>query len=972
MDVTPPPDVFRVQTPSRVWDAVKAWRAKDGAREYTAWLFPADTAKEPIVMTFQPPSARAVIELLDTCPGSWSVAERNDHYETSGVMVFGDIDTPMEPEAASFACGRISAKLQLLLRKPPTGENRGTSLARQKSWLHSVWWQSAQSKWHFYYYNLPVKRESFRAAMGQLCAALPDLLDPAPYNMIAMRWPYTANRKGDIGSALAAAYFFAADGTMLGTREQPAWARSRVETLDALRLSVNATAVAVPKDLPELPPPMPDHEAPFEPEPPSMLDRKHVFVEAIFRRRVARIESMEDYWSLMKWCSKRMFVAQGRLWVKSMQQTEVRGEYAIGLSSRRLEDFVRACPPMRRFREYAKRNFGTELRKSIVLSHYDGVEVRAQPYGGTLPPGPHDGHYFNAWAGFAGHRMLQRYDAGDVAHLAADPTSALSMVLRFHHEQLCGGSLKMSMLVMCLLREMFMDPDQALTGRLIWYYSQLEGVGKSTWLQLIRLLFGPEHALYTESLDDVTGRFNASSAGKSVLCVDESCPREKDWARLKYVTTSTRRRLERKGVDAGAVVGRQLVFLASNELKVPLGGQDRRTVLCAVAPDMCTNDPRAVEFAKLVAQPDTVVQLACFLRYMCATAALMLLRREVFHGSVYRSVYVRSAHTPAQRVLRQMLVARCNFDPQVVAEREDGAPVRDRGDKPITAYVSAYVVALDPKEGGWATQVQCSVWDKYYRRAAGRVGASGQEIMDFVEVAGGRRAVHPVGGKIVMCYTFPDYETTRLTFFREHPSAAPDFPIDWDTAPLFWPHQVDPDSWKRPDQALLQPPDAQYLGKWPFSGPVIYSHRQQALWLQLWKLTPMAPAELVKAVRELNAVARQSVPAPEVAAPAAVDREPEPPQPPPPSPPPEPVYFRARPPAVSLQELMQQAHEADAAFDERTRMAVTADVSSGDEPSAHSSDCEDDSVASLRRKRCPFVAYEADEGTSTASVMQEE
>ena len=103
--------------------------------------------------------------------------------------------------------------------------------------------------------------------------------------------------------------------------------------------------------------------------------------------------------------------------------------------------------------------------------------------------------------------------------------------------------------------------------------SKEQGTGKSTFFQLINLMFGGN--TFIGAVDDISGNFTAGWAHSQMICLEESSTdRKAQNDRIKYLTTTTQIKYEPKGVDPIMTPFFGKILIANNNEDSPVYLQD--------------------------------------------------------------------------------------------------------------------------------------------------------------------------------------------------------------------------------------------------------------------------------------------------------------------------------------------------------------------------------------------------------------
>jgi len=135
-----------------------------------------------------------------------------------------------------------------------------------------------------------------------------------------------------------------------------------------------------------------------------------------------------------------------------------------------------------------------------------------------------------------------------------------------------------------------------------FFYSASKGTGKSTLCQLVAKLFGTANTVTQNSVDKLTGRFNATVLTRKLIVCEELNLRQDSPQGNALKTFLTEREImtERKGQDAEQVRHCCCFLFTSNHLPLWIELEDRRYYLIEFDHEGHATGPKADEFAALV------------------------------------------------------------------------------------------------------------------------------------------------------------------------------------------------------------------------------------------------------------------------------------------------------------------------------------------------------------------------------------
>lgn len=187
---------------------------------------------------------------------------------------------------------------------------------------------------------------------------------------------------------------------------------------------------------------------------------------------------------------------------------------------------------------------------------------RTYPNGVTFAPGGAAAGTLNLWRGWA---------------VEPDSSASCELFLKHVREVVCRGNADQIEYVIGWLAQMVQRPDQKPGVALV--LKGAKGAGKDTMADYVARMIGRRHAPTVAESDHIVGKFNARLENALLLHVQEG-----SWAGdrkaegiLKYITTSDRVEIERKGIDSINLPSVLRLFISANaDWVVPASPDERR------------------------------------------------------------------------------------------------------------------------------------------------------------------------------------------------------------------------------------------------------------------------------------------------------------------------------------------------------------------------------------------------------------
>lgn len=197
------------------------------------------------------------------------------------------------------------------------------------------------------------------------------------------------------------------------------------------------------------------------------------------------------------------------------------------------------------------------------------IDRRTFPDGVTFSPGGCKSTVLNLWRGWA---------------VEPDPSASCALFLNHLSEVVCRGDRDHYAYVVGWLAHMVQFPDQKPGVGLV--LRGLKGAGKDTVADYVAKFIGSRHAPTVAQSDHIVGKFNARLESALMLHVQEG-----SWAGdrraedvLKYIVTSDRIEIERKGIDSINLPSVLRVFISANaDWVVPASADERRWAVFEVS-----------------------------------------------------------------------------------------------------------------------------------------------------------------------------------------------------------------------------------------------------------------------------------------------------------------------------------------------------------------------------------------------------
>lgn len=191
---------------------------------------------------------------------------------------------------------------------------------------------------------------------------------------------------------------------------------------------------------------------------------------------------------------------------------------------------------------------------------YDGV---------TFAPGKDEPGVLNLWRGWA---------------VEPDPTGSCELFLAHVRTVVCRGNPDHAAYVLGWLAHMVQHPE--LKPGVALVLRGAKGAGKDTLAEYVAKMIGRRHAPTVAHTDHIVGKFNARLENALLLHVQEG-----SWAGdpkaegvLKYLVTSDRVEIERKGIDSINLPSVLRLFISANaDWVVPASPDERRWAVFEVS-----------------------------------------------------------------------------------------------------------------------------------------------------------------------------------------------------------------------------------------------------------------------------------------------------------------------------------------------------------------------------------------------------
>jgi hypothetical protein len=194
---------------------------------------------------------------------------------------------------------------------------------------------------------------------------------------------------------------------------------------------------------------------------------------------------------------------------------------------------------------------------------------RSYPYGLTFAPGGAPKGTLNLWRGWA---------------IEPDPEGSCALFLAHVRNVVCRGDADHANYVIGWFAHMVQHPEEKPGVGLVLRGGK--GAGKDTVAEYVARMIGRRHAPTVAESDHIVGKFNARLENALLLHVQEG-----SWAGdrkaesvLKYIVTSDRIEIERKGIDSFSVPSVLRLFISANaSWVVPASADERRWAIFEVA-----------------------------------------------------------------------------------------------------------------------------------------------------------------------------------------------------------------------------------------------------------------------------------------------------------------------------------------------------------------------------------------------------
>jgi len=743
------------------------------------------------------------LELIAANPGMLYVDERALVLKPAAVIPYFDIDDKRSDTTWDTV---VRALGDALCRSLTTLNDEALDRKGKKKLYCSIFSQRTnRKKAHIYFPNMHIAYSDFKPIMAHVGALVREVvgIDPAVYNSLQMRWPLTTKdgRLDTMYNLLGAFDSIACAPVdvqkVLKARSQvlpdppPSQTVLMLQRHRLARNAANVKASSASQALVRTH--LEAHSNVWQAIEILSQDKKHplayqynvTYSDGEMVGHIMRATTAEGWAALVTWCQMRMVVCGSELVLKCGGMSHD-GKFQQPAFVRRKISAMRNhwIQPAFRPPQIPGRKAIPLVDMLVQLCQLTSVRGiggsmydydRAQKPDVMMTPE----NVLNTFDGWAGWQCLY----GSTSFWLTKITRARAMydsdlkceysdlndVLRFHHECLCGGMEKLSLMALGVIADLFVNPRTAVVGRVLVYQSERQGIGKSTWLQyLCRSLYGVNHCHFTSRIDDIAGHFNAAATKRAVFA-DESNVSAKQWEQIKMHTGGDVRTVERKGYDAEQHHGLMSLFLATNTLELPAESEDRRSVICVADKEhYATNDPRAVQFYHKLQDPDVIASLALFFSetypvelYRTRWARVTL--RGQIHSRIQQNVLGRM-----EQNLFNMLRERCNFDIKLTSavrkmETQQSGMVMDN-------YVTRHHSKYDPLVPSWLTEIEVTYYKEYYG-ARFSSHAVGMAVQEFVKrVCGGQCTnEYDTRGDVFQMVHFRSYAETRAYFLSEHP-----------------------------------------------------------------------------------------------------------------------------------------------------------------------------------------------------------
>lgn len=208
----------------------------------------------------------------------------------------------------------------------------------------------------------------------------------------------------------------------------------------------------------------------------------------------------------------------------------------------------------------------TEAVSALWMRH---GRRRTYPDGVTFAPGGCDEGTLNLWRGWA---------------VEPDPDASCARFLDHVRRVVCRGDAGHTAYVLGWLAHMVQRPSEKPGVALVLRGGK--GAGKDTVADYLARMIGKRHVPTVAESDHVTGKFNARLEAALLLHVQEGtwAGDRKAEGNLKYMVTSERIEIERKGIDSINLPSVLRLFISANaEWVVPASADERRWAVFEVS-----------------------------------------------------------------------------------------------------------------------------------------------------------------------------------------------------------------------------------------------------------------------------------------------------------------------------------------------------------------------------------------------------
>lgn len=193
---------------------------------------------------------------------------------------------------------------------------------------------------------------------------------------------------------------------------------------------------------------------------------------------------------------------------------------------------------------------------------------RAEFDGMVFSPGQDQPGYLNLWTGWG----------------SEPKAGCCKSFLEFVMDVICSGKAELFDYIIYWCAHLVQRPQELPETALV--FRGREGIGKNTFVDILRDIVGREHYLMLSSLAQITGRFSGHLATALLIFCNESVWGGDKSAQgvLKSMITDDMQPIEYKGRDLFMVKSyRRLIFGTNENWAVPRGADDRRYVVSDVS-----------------------------------------------------------------------------------------------------------------------------------------------------------------------------------------------------------------------------------------------------------------------------------------------------------------------------------------------------------------------------------------------------